>query len=794
MIQPQEKTSPFWTRPVYLVAAFALLLVLSAGTIVGLQSYSERQYTRAVESDELGLVTYHYFTSAWRAAQAFLPQPNVPEDVYLAEQVASMQVLEEAFQRYQAEAAALQPSSARADLVRLAADLNLTRDLVLAERYEDALLAMYGANANYYVAADSVYEASQAYFENAREAANVARYASLGVFVLAFAGGGAIFWLYRRAQQRVESAVAEQEILRRSEARFRPLIQSASDVISVVDPRGVINYVSPSIANHTDAQPEAYIGRSMLDFVVTDDQEQLLGLLSEVSQRPDYTQWAELRLRGQGEIARPRFVQVTCTNRLHDPDIKGIVVNVRDISERKELEEQLRHQAFHDSLTGLANRLRFTDRLELALQRGKRPGGKLVSVLYMDLDYFKNVNDDLGHTAGDSLLTQVADRLRTRIRATDTAARLGGDEFAILLEDQSTSEDARGVAEAILDEIKRPFEVLKREVYISASIGVVVADPLQMTAEEVIRDADVAMYDAKENGRGRVQVFEPGMQLSLAERVELINDLSGSIERNELEVFYQPTMHLDTQRIAGFEALVRWRHPERGLLAPSQFIPLAEESGFIYDLGYFVLYEACRQGNEWKRQYANQSEFAVSVNVSAKQIQKPGFVWQVKGVLEETGFDPRSLVLEITESVLIRHPQDVIGTLLELRALGLHLALDDFGTGYSSLSYLKRFPIDILKIDRAFIEGMNDSDRDRMLVQTVVDLGHTFKLDIIAEGIERNEQLESLQRLNCVLGQGFLFARPLDAAAAEAMLRDQAADPLLSFETREGLARDELIA
>jgi EAL domain-containing protein (putative c-di-GMP-specific phosphodiesterase class I) len=337
--------------------------------------------------------------------------------------------------------------------------------------------------------------------------------------------------------------------------------------------------------------------------------------------------------------------------------------------------------------------------------------------------------------------------------------------------------------------MKLPFRIADRDVHIGASIGVVVADPQRITAEEVIRDADVAMYDAKENGRGRVQVFEASMQLSLAERASLTNDLNGAVERGELEVHYQPTLHLDSQRIASFEALVRWRHPERGLLQPTQFISLAEDSGFIHELGYFVLHEACRQAREWQLKYPDRGDFAISVNVSARQIQQPGFVPQVKSVLDETGLDPRSLILEITESVLIRQPQDAILTLEKLKDLGLHLALDDFGTGFSSLSYLKRFPIDILKIDRSFIESMDESDRDRMLVQTVIDLGHTLHLDIVAEGIERNEQLLSLRNLQCALGQGFLFARAQDAQSAEALLRDQV--PLLPRLARDGASAEE---
>jgi diguanylate cyclase (GGDEF)-like protein/PAS domain S-box-containing protein len=793
--QAPKKSTPFWSRPIFIIASFSLVLVLSAGAIINLQQYSASQYDAAVEADELALTTYHLYTSAWRAALAFQPQTFLPPEVVEQEKLDATALFDLALARYQSEAAELNSSSAREIIVGFASQMEQVHTLIQAGQHDQAFGLMAGSNTTYYPMADAVYFASQEYARNATRAERWATFAIGGVCVVAFAFAVGIFSLYRRASRKVESAVAEHEIVRRSEARFRPLVQSSSDLIAVVDREGKVMYASPAIKRFSGLSPEEVAGTPIANLVAEEDRRAFYGLLSEVKNRPSYTTSAELHLLPRRDSDKEHFIQVVCTNRLSDPDVDGLVLNIRDVSERKELEEQLRHQAFHDSLTGLANRLRFTDRLEHALERGKRNGGKLVSVLYMDLDYFKNVNDDMGHTAGDALLREVADRVRACIRSTDTAARLGGDEFAILLEDHHNADEAGAVANYILEQVKLPFLIGEREVYVSASIGVVVADPHHMSAEEIIRDADVAMYDAKENGRGRVQVFEASMQLSLAERVALSNDLNVSVERGELEVYYQPTLHLDTERIAGFEALVRWNHPTRGLLTPMQFIPLAEESGFIHDLGYFVLYEACRQAKDWQAMYASGGEsFAISVNVSARQIQKAGFVQLVEQVLEETGFDAASLILEITETVLIRHPQEVIQTLAELKQLGLHLALDDFGTGYSSLSYLKRFPIDILKIDRAFIEGMDESDRDRMLVQTVIDLGHTLKLDIVAEGIERSTQLESLQKLHCALGQGFLFARALDASSAEAMLRDQSARPTLPSTDEGGTERDVRVA
>jgi diguanylate cyclase (GGDEF)-like protein/PAS domain S-box-containing protein len=788
----QEK--PFWVRPIYLILVLAVLIGSSAFAITSLQNRSADQYRTAVETDELAISAYHMFTAAWRATisnQA--PAPYMDAAAAAFEADTSMQLLTDSIKTYDAELAEGHLSNVRDEIISFGEYPKQTLILLQAGRVDEALTVMAAANDVYYPLSTRVNQSALSYAQGAERTRRLTLLASVAILASLFALGALLYWRYRATERRAARAAAQHEILQRSEARFRPLVQSSSDLITVIDRDGVIQYASPAIEQFSGRPASEVLGTSILQMVATEDQYGLHGLFSGVAERPGYTASAELHLRSPSESAGQRSIQVVCTNRLNDPDVNGLVLNVRDISERKALEEQLRHQAFHDSLTGLANRLRFMDRLDHALQRGKRNGGKPVSVLYMDLDYFKNVNDEMGHSVGDDLLKQVAKRIRLCLRNTDTAARLGGDEFAILLEEHHTSEEASSIAERLLEQMRQPFHLTGREVSISASIGVVVADPHSMTPEEIIRNADVAMYDAKENGRGRIQVFEPSMQLSLIERLSLSSDLSASLELNELKVYYQPILHLDNQRIAGLEALVRWQHPTRGLLLPVEFIELAEESGFIQQLGTYVLHEACRQGSEWQTRYPALADVTMSVNVSAHQLQKPGFVSLVQEVLADTGFNPNSLILEITESVLIRHPQDVIPTLESLKKLGVHLALDDFGTGYSSLSYLKRFPIDILKIDRSFVDGMNDTDRDRMLVQTVIDLGHTLKLDIVAEGIERSDQLKSLQMLDCALGQGYLFAKALGAGAAEVMLREQAAgQPLPSMEL--GSSRDEVNA
>ena len=776
-VESQEASTPFWATPVYLILAMTVLLVVSAAAVVALQNYSNRQYNRAVQTDELALVTYHFFTAAWRASQAFAPPPGLAAETVAAEQRDSLLILEEAHNRYEREAAQNPSIPVHGVIDPLVNDLQQSRTYILAERYQEALNLMYRANGDYYIAADGVYQASQSYARQAARASDVARYATIAIYAATFLTGGGVFWLFRVAQRRSDRILAEHEILRRSDARFRPLVQGSTDLIFVLDPDGVILYASPSAEILPSVRSEGAVGMTWFDFIAPDDRHFLSDFLDGVKSRPGFTSTAELKLHSGRDPSVTRYLQATCTNRLADPDIGGLVLNLRDITVRKDLEQQLRHQAFHDSLTGLANRLRFTDRLEHALQRADRNGNQKVSVLYLDLDYFKNVNDDMGHSAGDALLLGVAQRILGCIRTSDTAARLGGDEFAVLLEDSRGVGEAEVAAERILNSIKQPFHIGDREVIVSASIGVVIAEAGSMTAEEIIRDADVAMYDAKENGRGRVQVFEAGMQLSLVERLNLTNELNSAIDNKELVVYYQPTILLDSELIVGFEALVRWQHPSRGLLPPIDFVSLAEESGSIHALGAYVLRAACRQAREWQITFPEVAGITMSVNVSAKQIQRPGFVAIVKSALKETGLPPETLILEITESILIRHPQDAITTLNELKQLGVQLALDDFGTGYSSLNYLKRFPIDILKIDRAFIEGMDVTDRDFTLVQTVIDLGHMLKLDIVAEGIERREQLNRLRDLNCKLGQGYLFARPVDADHAKALLQTQADSP-----------------
>jgi diguanylate cyclase (GGDEF)-like protein len=421
------------------------------------------------------------------------------------------------------------------------------------------------------------------------------------------------------------------------------------------------------------------------------------------------------------------------------------------------------HRALHDMLTGLPNRALFLDRLEHAASRATRKGPR-PAVLFLDLDGFKRVNDSLGHGAGDQLLVEVGHRLVTSVRPGDTVARFGGDEFAVLLEDVEDDDEATVVAERIMASLHVPFRVQKRDVSVSVSVGVAT---LEEAGEDLLRDADLAMYQAKARGKGHYQVFHPAMHATLVERLRLETDLGCAVERNEFEVAYQPIVELASGAVVAVEALVRWRHPHRGLLLPAAFIPAAEETGLIRAIGSQVIRQACMQVAAWQCRHRSVSPLAVAVNLSVHQLNDPDLVSEVAGVLERSGLEPRSLILEITETMLMEDLERAV--LARLKELGVQIAVDDFGTGYSSLQYLERFPIDILKIDRSFVGGVGESS-DSVVAKAIIDLGESLKLRVIAEGVEREEQVSRLQGLGCSWGQGYYYARPQEAAQLEQLI------------------------
>ena len=454
-----------------------------------------------------------------------------------------------------------------------------------------------------------------------------------------------------------------------------------------------------------------------------------------------------------------------------DGRTQGIVYIYQDISERKAFEEQITHQAFHDALTGLPNRSLFADRLDRALTRGKRRGDYQYAVLMIDLNKFKGINDTLGHQAGDLLLIEVSRRLLACVRTMDTVARLGGDEFAVILEELKSKKEVMAVVERIGTALGKPYVLCGSTVTPGASIGIVLRTREYESAEDILRDADIAMYRAKESGRTSM-LFDRQMHQEIVDAINLEADLRTALERDELLLHYQPIVDVQSGRIEGFEALVRWDHPDRGLVPPVRFIPLAEETGLILPLGRYVISEACQQMRDWQLAMPEAANLSVSVNVSCRQFVKDGLVDHVSRVLTETGLDPACLKLEITESVLMHDAQHTAGELNRLKALGVKIAIDDFGTGYSSLSYLRQLPIDHLKIDRSFISGDDCNGESQEIVKSIIALARSLGLTVIAEGVEHQDQLDKLRFADCDKAQGFMFSRPVDKDAALLLLRE----------------------
>ncbi|GAC1385614.1 MAG: hypothetical protein NVSMB42_05200 [Herpetosiphon sp.] len=452
---------------------------------------------------------------------------------------------------------------------------------------------------------------------------------------------------------------------------------------------------------------------------------------------------------------------------------------VRDVSEQKALEHQLQHQAFHDPLTALPNRTLFMDRLEHALARTDRSTGS-IAVMFLDLDNFKVINDSLGHQAGDQMLIDTAQRLRGCVRSEDTVARLGGDEFTVLLENVPDVNDVIRMANRIQQQLQAPFTLDGREIWSTVSIGFTLHSAAHRDADALMRDADVAMYRAKNGGKARFEIFDPSMNSRAMQRLELEIQLRHALEQQQLRIMYQPVVDLETGRVSEVEALVRWEHPERGMVAPGEFIPLAEETGLIGSIDRWVLEEACKQVKQWQLEQPNEPLLTLNVNLSARQFQQPTLADEVGALLQASGLQAACLKLEITESVAMHNAEASVVTLQQLKRLGIRIAIDDFGTGYSSLAYLKRFPIDVLKIDRSFVDQIGHNGEDTAIVRAIITLAKTLKLEVTGEGIETREQLARLQDMECDFGQGFFFARPLTVADAGAFLTSM--QPVCGFD------------
>lgn len=574
----------------------------------------------------------------------------------------------------------------------------------------------------------------------------------------------AAYLLAERERQLVAAGRRAQE----QERLFRLLADNSADVVGLHELDGRILYISPSCQPQTGYRQEELIGESPWTACHPDDVQHLRAAFESARAG----QSARVSCRIQAKAGLWVWFEIQ-TRPIFGTD--GLPVQVqaaaRDISERKAFEEQLAHQAFHDALTGLPNRALFQERVRHALALADRRRNRL-GVLFVDLDNFKRVNDSLGHSAGDQLLALLGQRLARLVRPADTVARLGGDEFAVLLENVRGEQDAVKLAERIEAALRAPFPVEGRELYVTASIGIVTAARRRALAEELLRDADTAMYLAKSRGKAQHRVYEPGLNAAVATRLQTEGELRQALERGELRLHYQPIVHIDGGAVAGFEALLRWQHPERGLVAPGEFIPAAEDSGLIVPIGRWVLHEAARQAQQWQARHPLTPPLMMSVNVSPLQLQHPGFAEDVDAVLRETGVDPATLQLEITESAFLGEDPGIAELLAGFRARGIRLAIDDFGIGYSSMGYLKSFPVDTLKIDRSFIDRLGRDPEDTAIVRSLVSLARELGLCVSGEGIETQEQWDLLRHQNCEQGQGFYFARPLPADAADAYLEN----------------------
>ena len=684
--------------------------------------------------------------------------------------------------------------------------------------------------------------------------------------------------------------------VRRSEKYYRSLIRNASDVITVLDADGNVRYSSPAVERMLGYRPEERAGRSSFELMHPDDLPRAKRALVEALRSRGVARTLTVRVRHREGSWRD--VEVTGTNLLGDPSVGGIVLNWRDVTERKRaeealkksesrlaeaqrlaqlggwewdietdevtwsdevfriygfapgelvpslgrfmevvhpddrprigavidgalnrhkpydlehrivrpdgevrwvhrraevfrdgsgratrmvgtvhdvterrtLEDRLRHQAFHDDLTGLPNRSLFVDRLEQALRRTRRRRRRRVAVLFMDLDGFKVVNDSLGHEAGDRLLVAVADRLRGCLRPEDTLARFGGDEFVVLLEDVGRPEDAVRVAERVLETLSEPFLLRARELFVSVSVGVALGGARPKRSEDLLRDADTAMYEAKSEAASGYRVFDPKMHERVLGRLELENDLRRAVEASEFVVHYQPIVRLEDGELRGMEALARWDHPQRGLLNPDEFVPLAEESGMVVPVGEGALREACLRAKEWQEEHPRTPPLGISVNLSAKQLSRPDLAETVASVLQETGLEGTRLTLDVTETVYVRAFEANAKAITRLTGLGVRISIDDFGTGYSSLSYLKRLPADAIKIDKSFVGGLGEDPGDTAITRMIVELAHTLGMEVIAEGVETWAQAALLREMGCDMAQGFFFARPLPPEAVPEIL------------------------
>jgi diguanylate cyclase (GGDEF)-like protein/PAS domain S-box-containing protein len=606
--------------------------------------------------------------------------------------------------------------------------------------------------------------------------------ACIAAWIIVAAGNTAFLWIalvtaialltylsHRKNSQTDEQQAEHYGASRDTDERFRSAFDNAAIGMALVTPAGRWLQVNDSLCKLLGYSERELMSIDYLNVLHPDDlspalasfKDLLRGRIPSCQMEKRYVNKSGQEVWGLWSASLSKDSYTKTPN---------LIFQIQDITDRKQAEERLHHDAFHDTLTGLPNRALFMDHLKLAIARLQRREDQIFAVLYIDLDRFKVVNDSLGHMVGDQLLIGIARRLEYCLRPGDTIARLGGDEFTILLEDIGDGTDVTPVAERIQKELSSPFSLGGREVFTTVSMGIALSSKEYGRPEDILRDADTAMYRAKSLGKARHETFDVGMHSQAIKLLQLETDLRHALERQEFLVVYQPIMSLETGALRGFEALIRWHHPERGLISPMDFIPVAEETGMIVQIGEWVLREACQQMQRWQSVFPTDPPIFICVNLSVKQFSQQDLIERVAAILKETKLPPTSLKLEITESAVMENVETAINMLKQLRASGVQLAMDDFGTGYSSLSYLHRFPINTLKIDRSFITRMVENNENAEIVRTISGLAKNLGMDVVAEGVETRDQLEILRALGCKYGQGYFFSKPLDTQSAEAFI------------------------
>jgi diguanylate cyclase (GGDEF)-like protein/PAS domain S-box-containing protein len=581
-----------------------------------------------------------------------------------------------------------------------------------------------------------------------------------------------VYFTYRTYLKNIEAAERHVAELQESEERFRSAFDNAAIGMALVSPEGRWLQVNHALSDIVGYQEQELLETDFQSISHSSELGTVLAHVRELLEEKISSYQTEARYFHKDGHEVWILLSVS---RIHDlrKNLTRLIFQIQDITDRKRAEGQLLHDAFHDTLTGLPNRALFIDRLRQSLARAKRLGAHKFAVLFLDLDRFKVINDSLGHMVGDQLLIGIARRLETCLRPGDTVARLGGDEFTILLEDIVDICEAINVAERVEKELSSPFNLGGHEVFTTVSIGIASSEIGYERPDDILRDADTAMYRAKSMGKARHEVFDRTMHAHAMNLLKLETDLRRALERQEFALFYQPVISLETLCITGFEALIRWQHPEYGFISPAEFIPVAEETGLILPIGQWVLREACRQMREWQQYIDTDVPLSISVNLSAKQFMQPDLMKQVKDALSETGLAPQCLKLEITESVVMENIEMTTDMLRQLREFGVESSIDDFGTGYSSLSYLHRFPSSTLKIDRSFVSRMNDHSENAEIVRTIIMLARNLGMSVIAEGIETKAQLEQLRAMTCEQGQGYYFAKALSSKDAFSLIEGE---------------------